>query len=657
MVRPLQVLIILFVAALLVMPSIVPTVSAQTATCSQTYVVQAGDWLSTIAQKFLGDAKTYTAIVEATNQAAKTDTSFAAIADPNKIEVGQKLCIPATTAVPGRELAGIYTTVGPAADASALVETLVLGGDGQVRYTLDYIGKASIDAKGTWKQEGDTVTVSLYEQAGKAVQQTMAFTVKDGNLVAKDPPNATYAKTAPNVAFYTGLYTANRASADGSEKLIALALLPNGDAQLTSSSASNPFILQTGTWQIAPNPDTNTDAVTVKLTKQGDQTIDETYVFQAGETALRGTQYNADKWGTDLTFTKYNAPAEPETPATAQLAAITGSYSAQLPAADAIGRVIVLDLTPKNDATMTTQLIGKGEPIVETGAWAMDAGNVVVTLDTKSGGKQTLTFAFQDGALVLQDPVGAGYGSDGLTLQRAGSGKINNADFGGVTFTFDQQLAQSAQGETLPAVPVTEGPALGGASPAAVRFLFNGDKAPDYFATNLPMVLVYKADDWNKLDPATAKTVEDLKTLLKDKPAEFPAQLPLVPPANAQQVFHAQTKYLDFQNGTGVGFVTYYAQGVSPVTSDLIFYTFQGLTNDGKYYVTAFFPVTTALLPKDPNAALGGKSYDEWAKDYMTYLAALVKDLNGLVPAAYTPNLTLIEGMVQSIAVSDTTLQ
>src|SRR5689334_22469820 len=61
---------------------------------------------------------------------------------PEKIEVGQKLCIPAVTAVPGRELAGIYTTVGPAADASALVETLVLGGDGQARYTLDYIGKA-----------------------------------------------------------------------------------------------------------------------------------------------------------------------------------------------------------------------------------------------------------------------------------------------------------------------------------------------------------------------------------------------------------------------------------------------------------------------------------------------------------------------------------
>lgn len=119
---------------------------------------------------------------------------------------------------------------------------------------------------------------------------------------------------------------------------------------------------------------------------------------------------------------------------------------------------------------------------------------------------------------------------------------------------------------------------------------------------------------------------------------------------------HVQTKYLDFQNGSGVGFVTYYAQDASPITADRIFYTFQGLTTDGKYYITVYHPVTTALLPTDANTALGGKSYDEWAKDYQAYLDKLVADLNGLNPAAYTPNLTLIENLIQSISVTDQTL-
>lgn len=654
------------VAALVIAVSsgvLAPRALAQTAACEQTYVVQKGDWLSTIAQKFLGDVKAYTTIQQATNDAAKNDASFATIADANKIKVGQKLCIPPVTAVPGRELAGIYTTVGPAADASALVETLVLGGDGQVRYTLDYIGKASIDAKGTWKQEGNTVTVNLYEQAGKATQQTMTFNVQDGNLVATNPPNATYAKTSPTVAFYSALYTANRQSADKSEILIALALLPNGQAQMTSNSSSNPFILQTGTWQVGTNADTNAPSITVKLDKQGDQAINETYIFQVVGEALRGTQYNTDKWGTDLTFTKFNAPSEPETPAnsgpgkpTGHTVAITGSYTAQLPAADAIGRVIVLDLQPNNTAILTTQFIGKGEPIVANGTWEF-GDNLTVNLDSASGGKETLNFVFDGSTLVLQNPVDAGYGSEGLKLTRVGSDRINNAEFGGVSFSFDQQLAQSAQGETLKAVPVTEGPALGGASPTAIRFSFNGEKAQEFFNPNLAQVWVFKREDWTKLDPSTAKSVEALQAILKDKPTNFENEIPVLPLIPASQVFRVRPHYLDFQNGSGVAFITYYAQDVSPVQANQIFYAFQGLTNDGKYYVAAFYPVTTALLPKRAEDALGGATYDEWAKNYSTYLANLVKDLNGLVPAAYAPNLRLVDQMIQSLNVGDKTLE
>src|SRR5581483_5184503 len=74
------------------------SVHAQTATCDQTYTVVAGDTLANIAQKFLGDLKAYQQIADATNAANKTDSSFAAIADVNKIDVGQKLCIPAKSA-------------------------------------------------------------------------------------------------------------------------------------------------------------------------------------------------------------------------------------------------------------------------------------------------------------------------------------------------------------------------------------------------------------------------------------------------------------------------------------------------------------------------------------------------------------------------------
>lgn len=62
----------------------------------QEYIVQADDWLSKLAEKFYGDPQAYQAIVTATNAQAAQNSSFGVISDPNRIEVGQKLFIPAS---------------------------------------------------------------------------------------------------------------------------------------------------------------------------------------------------------------------------------------------------------------------------------------------------------------------------------------------------------------------------------------------------------------------------------------------------------------------------------------------------------------------------------------------------------------------------------
>ncbi len=59
------------------------------------YTVQADDWLSKLADKFYGDVNAYWAIMSATNQANADDDSYAKIENPDAIEVGAKLLIPA----------------------------------------------------------------------------------------------------------------------------------------------------------------------------------------------------------------------------------------------------------------------------------------------------------------------------------------------------------------------------------------------------------------------------------------------------------------------------------------------------------------------------------------------------------------------------------
>lgn len=75
-------------------PIVGQAVAVQTFECEQDVIVQADDWLSKLAEKFLGDPRAYPAIVEATNANAHVDGTYATIQDANIIEPGWKICIP-----------------------------------------------------------------------------------------------------------------------------------------------------------------------------------------------------------------------------------------------------------------------------------------------------------------------------------------------------------------------------------------------------------------------------------------------------------------------------------------------------------------------------------------------------------------------------------
>ena len=69
--------------------------------CENTYVVRSGDTLAKIADQFYDNPWAYPALVFATDQAAAGGEGFQTIADPNLIEVGWKLCIPAAETAMG----------------------------------------------------------------------------------------------------------------------------------------------------------------------------------------------------------------------------------------------------------------------------------------------------------------------------------------------------------------------------------------------------------------------------------------------------------------------------------------------------------------------------------------------------------------------------
>jgi ribose transport system substrate-binding protein len=72
----------------------VPVVNAAPPAQGQEYIIAKGDWLSKLAEKYLGNVMAYPAIVDATNKKHAEDSTFVEITNPDLIEPGWKIWVP-----------------------------------------------------------------------------------------------------------------------------------------------------------------------------------------------------------------------------------------------------------------------------------------------------------------------------------------------------------------------------------------------------------------------------------------------------------------------------------------------------------------------------------------------------------------------------------
>jgi hypothetical protein len=128
-------------------------------------------------------------------------------------------------------------------------------------------------------------------------------------------------------------------------------------------------------------------------------------------------------------------------------------------------------------------------------------------------------------------------------------------------------------------------------------------------------------------------------------------ELPLLPTLNAAQMFHAAYQVLPFTNGGGIRFLTLLAQYYAPINNHELFFTYQGITEDGKYWISAILPINNAILPDNANNPPDGQSWDQFTNNYAKYITDLTVQLNSLDPGSFTPSLTMLDALVSSISI------
>ena len=232
------------------------------------------------------------------------------------------------------------------------------------------------------------------------------------------------------------------------------------------------------------------------------------------------------------------------------------------------------------------------------------------------------------------------------------------AQFDAVSFSFGPDIAGSWSVEFVPQGPGStagSGGPIEHTDPEHIVFSLNNYVTPTTSPTSRhqPQIYIYPAVQMSEQNPEAALRIADLRTYLDSPPANLMDQsvsIPFLPLFNAAQIFHTQVKIMDFQNGKGVRFLTEYSQGPMPIVNAGIFYTFQGLTNDGAYYVAVLMPVNHPSLKTYAEEVMDTEG-DAFMTDPVNYVNGIAEQLDRQASYTFTPDLAVLDAMVETLLV------
>jgi hypothetical protein len=224
--------------------------------------------------------------------------------------------------------------------------------------------------------------------------------------------------------------------------------------------------------------------------------------------------------------------------------------------------------------------------------------------------------------------------------------------FEGVSFVIPNGMASGADTEKMTAVESNSG-APWDIAPAHLRFTLTEYQLQGKL--HEPRIFVYSAEEYAQSNPNAAEQIDRLRKILSGR-TPLQETLPTVPFFNAASQIASNIRIIPFQSGSGVRWLTQYAQYAAPINNRELFYHFQGLTSDSNYYMIAILPITAPVLPEDekPEATIpeGGIPIPTDVGPNDVYYFSVIETLNSLSPDAFTPSLDALDALIQSIVIT-----
>jgi len=162
-----------------------------------------------------------------------------------------------------------------------------------------------------------------------------------------------------------------------------------------------------------------------------------------------------------------------------------------------------------------------------------------------------------------------------------------------------------------------------------------------------PAIRVFSVQVYTDSNELAGERVSELRALLEARPALPAGAPPFLPAFNAGQLGQAKVAFLDFQNGSGIRFLTQFGQAFWPFYNRGMVYAYIGLTDDGRYLVSALMPVAHPALDIYDDF----QSADDFYDDAETFLRGQVDMLNAQPDDSFLPSLALLDDLLSSVRV------
>lgn len=239
-----------------------------------------------------------------------------------------------------------------------------------------------------------------------------------------------------------------------------------------------------------------------------------------------------------------------------------------------------------------------------------------------------------------------------VSLSTAQDAPLHRVAFDEIAFTFSENIATGVQIETVNAgTNVSPFMIQAAESPPHTLITFL-----DYIPANheeidrenmrAPVIRIYETADLPRFELngiTYADEAAALTELLQQRPdLEIQESLPFLPLIPGIQTLNARPRYVENESAHGIAYLTHRADRAGIVLEGRVFYTFQGFSKDGRYYIAAWLSVDSGVLPVVFSAKA---DFDAIMENYGLYKEARVTALTWQEADAFYPPLSDLDAL------------